>query len=280
MSTDIVKQPAAPPRSWRGDVEKSAASMLVSMVGEERAREAAGRVALAFDVARRAAKDPAALESCSPASVGACIAASALTQLYPGGPSPEVYLVPRQGALQWSLTHVGMGRLAARQGYHLSAVPVHIADRLVVRLGQVVEHEQDPRQSPASLADLQGVAVVLRRISDGVTLSTAWVPLGVIEARRKAKGAGPVWNQWPVEMALKTAIRYVYARGGLPLTGDDWRAAVAADAEPEVVDVVSAPTNARRALGLSAPVVEVEPEPEPATEEPTPEDTAAPGWEE
>jgi 2-isopropylmalate synthase len=35
---------------------------------------------------------------------------------------------------------------------------------------------------------------------------------------------------------------------------------------------------ARRALGLSAPVVEVEPEPEP-TEEPTP-DTAAPGWEE
>jgi recombinational DNA repair protein RecT len=231
MSTEVQK-----PRSFRENVTIDALAILADMYGVERAKVAAGRLALSFDAAVRTAKDPQALLDCSPASVRACITTSAITQLYPGGPSPDVYLVPRMKVLQWSLTHVGMAKLAARQGYALIVVPVHVDDKVKVEFGEAVAHEQDPRRTPRSLDELAGVIVVLRRIADGAVISRPFISQAIIQTRAKAKGAGPVWNQWPVEMALKTAIRYSYARGMLPLTGEDWQAAMMGD-EPEVIDV-------------------------------------------
>lgn len=239
-----MSEPKKPPATFRDRVAVDAAHALRAVVGEDRARESAGRLALAFDAALRSAADPKALLACSPASVGNCIAMSAITQLYPGGPSPDVYLVPRNGVLSWSLTHVGMAKLAARQGLALLPVPVHREDHLVVGYGEAVEHRQDRRRSPSSLADLDGVIVVLRRVSDGVILARPYIAGDVIQARRSASSYGKVWQAWPVEMAMKTAIKYCYARGMLPITGDDWTAAAAADHEAEMLDVESAPVAA------------------------------------
>lgn len=252
MSTEVTK-----PRSFRESVTIDALAILTGMYGPERAKIAAGRIALAFDVAVRTAKDPKALLDCTLASIRACIANSASTQLYPGGPSPDVYLVPRKGVLGWSLTHVGMAKLAARQGYALIVVPVHNDDKIKLEFGEAVLHEQDPRRSPQVFDDLCGVVVVLRRIEDSRVVGRPFVGVDVLNARRKARGAGPVWNEWPIEMAMGKAVKYAYARGMLPLTGEDWQAAMMAD-DTEIIDVESepatqaAPKSARTKLKLEA----------------------------
>lgn len=262
MSTEVAK-----PRSFRENVTLDAIAILTSMYGPERAKIAAGRLALSFDAAVRTAKDPQALLDCTPASIRACIANSAITQLFPGGPSPDVYLVPRQKVLAWSLTHVGMAKLAARQGYALIVVPVHNDDILKLEFGEATVHEQDPRRSPKSFDDLCGVIVVLRRIEDGRVVGRPFVGVDVIEARRRAKGAGPVWNQWPIEMAMKTAIRYAYARGMLPLTGEDWQSAMIAD-ESEIIDAESTPVEnpAKKSVRAMISDAEVVPPPDLAAE--------------
>ena len=80
-----------PAHQFRNVVESKANDFLQSMVGTENGAAAAGRVALAF---RQAAQTNDRLYSCEPASVAQAVALSAMTGLMPGGPLPDVYLLP------------------------------------------------------------------------------------------------------------------------------------------------------------------------------------------
>lgn len=235
-------------RRIKDDAGSIARAMLADEPPEAVTR-AAGRVARAFYSAVSAAKNPSAWGSVSPQSVAAAVAASVDTELYPGGPMPDVYLVPQSGSLDWRITHRGLATLCRREGYDVRPVPVHEDDHLVIEFGEVTEHRADPRQSPGGMADLFGVIVVVTHAETGQT-TRLWTPLAVIEARRRTSrmsDRGP-WRDWPVEMACKTAILYHASRGSLPVSGQMRRAM-----EAEVIEVVREEPRRR---ALPPPVVE------------------------
>lgn len=211
----------------RQRVTQMASHMLTDLVGEERATEATARVAMAFAAAHRAARNPQDIERCSPESIGAAVAMSALTGLMPGGAMPSVWLVPRGGQLQWMISHRGLLTLCRRAGYQLTAVPVGRDDVVRLEFGEVVEHEQVPGAEPQSLDDLVGVIVSCRRLADGSVLGRYWMPAA--DVRKRASKGGPVWKQWPIEMATKTAIKWACARGYVPIESIELDRALAAD---------------------------------------------------
>ncbi len=237
----------------RSQIEASALSMVMNMLPESKAKAAAAKVGLAFETAKRISKNGEAWKKCTKDSIGACIARSAITGLFPGGPSPAVYLIPRGNELSWEITHIGWGELAKRQGYMLMAIPVYRGEPIRVTDGEAHDHEAAPEGGSENYADLLGVYVIVRRLSDGVTLCRPWVSKAKIDKRKTAKGAGPVWGQWPIEMAQKTAIKYCAARGYLPVSGDEWNTALASG-DDVVIDT--------DATEITDGVVELPPEPE------------------
>ena len=114
-----------PAHQFRSVVESKASDFLQAMVGTEEGSKAAGRVALAF---RQAAQTNDRLYSCDPVSVAQAVALSAMTGLMPGGPLPDVYLLPRGKILQWQVSHRGFAKLAARSGVRLRTKAVFESD--------------------------------------------------------------------------------------------------------------------------------------------------------
>eukprot|EP00914_Ancora_sagittata_P018314 GHVO01036193.1.p1 GENE.GHVO01036193.1~~GHVO01036193.1.p1 ORF type:complete len:199 (+),score=19.45 GHVO01036193.1:282-878(+) len=129
MSNELQQRRTAPP-TLRARVQGMANAMLVDMVGETKAAEAGARTALAFAAAHRAAKDPSQIERCSPESIAACVATSALTGLMPGGPNPLCWLIPKGGQLTWMPSHRGLTVLAQRAGYQIVPVAVGPCDAM------------------------------------------------------------------------------------------------------------------------------------------------------
>lgn len=217
MSDITVHQPK-PATQYRDDVTKIASAMLTDMVGEERLRQATGRMALAF---RQAAIAAPALYVSSRDSVAQAIAMSALTGLMPGGPMPDVYLLPQKEAgvdtVQWFLSWRGMKRLIERAGARIRSVAVFGGEPFAYAEGLTPTLEHEVRLDvDRSFNNLVAVYVVVTH-SDG---HKDFAVLGKKEIlTRKAKSRsgdrGP-WGSWPVEMALKTGLRYAIARGIAP----------------------------------------------------------------
>jgi len=226
-------EPRPPAVQYRTTVERVALDYLGQRLGTEEGRQQAARFALAFAGAARSAKDPESYYRCAPASIAAAVALSMETGLMPGGAMPAVWLIPRAGELQWMPSHRGLIQLAQSAGYQVRAVPVGHKDSIRIEGGEVVDLVQDPDAWPAGLAELRGVAVYVTRLADGSRFAAAWVPHAAIVQRSRVKGAGPVWRDWPVEMAIKSAIRFVFARGYVPCESIALDVALRADAYEE-----------------------------------------------
>lgn len=254
MSTAIAA------RSFGGRVAKLAQSYLSEIATGDQARHAAGRLALAL---RHAAAVNERIYECDPASVAEAVAMSALTGLMPGGPVPDVHLIPRRirgvQRLQWQISFRGLRRLVERAGYRLTAVPVGVADKFVLRRGldRVLEHEPDIDNPPTTWDELRGVYVVAHDGQERL-IDFEWMPKKLIETRRarsdawqrgQSGGSSP-WASWPVEMAIKTAILYAVRRGLVGLD-DVGKVAMQADGEQDaIVDVeTEAVTPAPRPAG-------------------------------
>lgn len=252
-----------PEQEFFGRVSAMANRQLSAILGSDKGKQAAYKIAMAMLSAMRTSKTPRTFLDVTETSIADCIATSYETGLHPGGPNAVVYLVPqapRQGAqpeLQWRITHRGLAILAARAGFGILAVPVSKTDRLVVSFGEAIEHESDPAAWPETLADLQGCILVVRRISDGIVIARPWMPLAAIDQRRKKARDQNVWNEWPIEQAQKTVIKWAFARGYVPVDSIELREALSADTKGEIIDVAAqtmgtqpAPGNGREALGL------------------------------
>lgn len=249
-------------QAWAQRIQQTAQRQLAARLGTEEGKRAAQSVVMAYLAAMTSARDPSAYLACSDASVAACVATSIDTGLHPGGPNPTVYLVPQasrrgeQPQLQWRITHRGLAILAARAGYAISAPAVGISDRVKVSLGEVIEHEADPAAWPESMGDLLGCALVVRRLDDGIVLCRAWLPrAAILQRRAKARDKG-IWDEWPLEQAWKTTIKWGAARGLIPMDSPEMRAALAADARGDIEQSEPAPVVRPRgmaALGLSGP---------------------------
>lgn len=247
------------PRSFRTLVERVALQSLTQQLGTDAGKRAALRFGLAFATAARIAKQPESFYNCSEGSIATCVALSIETGLMPGGALPAVWLIPRGGELQWMPSHRGLIQLAQSAGYQVRAIPVTSEDTIRIEFGEIVELVQDPDQWPTSLEELRGIAIFATRIADGARFGSAWVPAAVLRKRATMKQAGPVWREWPIEMAIKSALRFVFARGYIPVENVELDAALAnermIEAESEVVErqAPSRPITGRSALGLSDP---------------------------
>jgi recombinational DNA repair protein RecT len=239
-------------------VQATALKQLQAILGTEDGKKAAHSITMAMLSAMRTSRDPSAFLEVTEASIADCVATSYETGLHPGGPNPVVYLVPqapRKGAqpeLQWRITHRGLAILAARAGYGVLAVPVSTNDLIEVEFGEVTRHRADPAAWPNSLDEILGCILVVRRISDGVTIARAWMPVQAI-IKRKAKGrGGDVWAEWPIEQAQKTVIKWAFARGYVPLDSPEMRAAMEADSRGEVIDTTATTMETTPAGGAGA----------------------------
>jgi len=208
-----------PAHQFRNVVEAKASDFLQAMVGTEEGAKAAGRVALAF---RQAAQTNDRLYGCDPVSVAQAVALSAMTGLMPGGPLPDVYLLPRGKSLQWQVSHRGFSKLAARSGVRLRTKAVFESDTFNVIEGTdpSLEHVPDlnAQQSWETLIAVYVVAHYKDGSKDFVVIRKADIEKrrANSDAYKRNKNQSP-WGQWPIEMALKTGLRYAFARGIVPM---------------------------------------------------------------
>lgn len=229
---------------------------------------------------RDAAMRNSSMLQVSPASVLKAAMVCARMGLYPGGPSPDVYLVPRnmktsQGwvkEVQAQASWRGVKKLVERNGVRsLRVRPVFKGEPFVVRdgtSGAYLEHEQ-LYDIPRGWDNLVAV-YVLGRMPNGEVLHHVIGKDNVLRHRnssdsykRGQKGKGP-WAEHPVQMALKTAIHDAVARGTFPLLDAQYEAALLGEVQnvPEVAprrDVTPPPARRPSSLGIAMDVLEVSP---------------------
>ncbi len=204
-------------------------------------------------IERAAAKNKKILQ-CQPSSIIQCAIQCATTGLYPGGTMPDCYLIPRGNVLTVMFSYRGMGKAAERSGCKsIRARPVFEGEtfRAVEDMdGGNLTHEVSLTVD-RTFENLLGVYVIGKK-PDG---TTAWTLLNKsqILKRRDAAGGGRSgpWKSWPLEMALKTALRWAYERGVFPLAEEFDAVMADADAIPEV--------RRRNAPALSPSVIDVQP---------------------
>lgn len=249
---------AKQPRNFRERCYAISYPMLMSLVGEERAKEATGRVSAALATVREAAKDPTSFDKCTVESIGQVIAISALTGIYPGtGAAALAYAIPRSPRkgedpqLTYQLSHRGLNALANRAGSQMVPIPISFSDEIeTTESGDVVIKKMDLDNPPTTEAELRGVIVHVKRLDTGACICSAWVPKKLIDQRRDtsdsfryaekpgnewAKASSP-WHAWPVPQAMKTAMHYVISRGLCVIDDTEAQRALAADVQSDIID--------------------------------------------
>lgn len=192
------------------------------------------RVAFSADAQR-------ALQECTPDSVARAIVLSALSGLFPGGPRPDVWLIPRRNKhrgnameANWQMSYRGYIRLARRAGWELEPVLVFEGERFKIREGDNpgVEHDRD-LDLPATWETLRYGYIRIFPAGQRQQARIAYLNKAEIQKRRnKAQDQG-IWNEWPLEMALKTLCNYAGAREYFP-TDDPARYAMESSEQAEI----------------------------------------------
>lgn len=192
------------------------------------------RVAFSADAQR-------ALQDCSPESVARAIVLSAMSGLFPGGPRPDVWLIPRRNkhknnALEcnWQMAYRGYIRLARRAGWELEPVLVFEGERFKIREGDNpgVEHERD-LDMPATWETLRYGYIRIFPTGQRAQARIAYLNKAEIQKRRNKAQDQSIWNEWPLEMALKTLCNYAGNREYFP-TDDPARYAMEASEQAEI----------------------------------------------
>jgi|TARA_R100000084_G_scaffold109356_1_gene75937 phage RecT family recombinase len=238
-------------REMHGFLRSHEAHLRDSFLGNDAQEVARGVQAVITGIRDAAMRNPSILQV-SPASVLKAGMVCARMGLFPGGPSPDVYLVPRnmktsQGwvkEVQAQTSWRGVKKLVERNGVRsLRVRPVFRGEPFVVKdgtNGAYLEHEQlfdIPRDWDSLVA-----CYVLGRIR-GEVIHHVIGKDNIIRHRdssdsykRGSKSKGP-WVEHPVQMAMKTAIHDAVARGTFPLLDAQYEAALLGEVE-EVPNVI------------------------------------------
>lgn len=255
MSNEIERRQPTPEQQFGGMVEAIANKEVGRLFAGPDGQAAVAAVALAFRAAVQQAEKPDALMRCSPVSIASCMINSARTRLLPGGPNPPVYLVPKGGVLGWWLNHRGIVELAERAGTSLECKPVFSFDTFDYSYGLNPNLVHRPGKGTKGWDTLTHVYVIIRdgnrRYRDMLVMDR-----DEIEKRRKCAQFDSVWQKWPIEQAMKTAMKYSAARG-MYVMGEDLRAAMEADEDSrQIIDAETRPVAApARQIAASAATV-------------------------
>lgn len=200
--------------------------------GELKRARARLRVALSEDSQGK-------LRECTADSVAKAIVLSALSGLFPGGPSPDVDLIPRKNrhrgnALEcnWQITFRGYIRLARRVAWDLEPVLVFAGDEFDYEEGSEPRVRHKPNLDTPQTWETLRLGYVRVFPGDRKYTKLALLTKDRIAQRRARAQDDGIWKQWPLEMALKTLCHYAGAREMFPCD-DPTRYAIAADVEAE-----------------------------------------------
>lgn len=256
--------------------DETRASMPVSISPEDLAR-AWDRLVSAY---KASAIRDASIYECDPRSVARALVLSALTGLYPDGVQPEVYLIPRRnkGALElnWQPSFRGLRKLARRAGYSIRAVPVFAGDSFSYELGLAPKLQHIPDlAAQRTWETLVAVYVVIREIGEP-TIFEVMPKADIAKRRQKSASRGGPWSDWPIEMAMKTAVVYAISRHVTLDAEDDrrWTLREAATAGEDFAEDPPQPASERTSIAslddrldelLGTPPIDVEAE-EPSSE--------------
>jgi hypothetical protein len=261
--------PADPVKVWKTAISEDVRRAVGSMLTGDRAKDVAGRVMIALEQARTTTPT---IINCTPDSVKRALALMILTDTRPGGAAPKLYLIPKRNKneleLQAWFSHRALIDFAHRAGWVVSTALVSHQDSLIVADGEVHHTVTDPDNPPTKYEDLRGVVVYAWPSGDKSSKVSRYVPKATIDARRavsdSAKSSFSPWNNWPVEMAEKTALKYCVGRGTFPVddaanyTGDVGEPAAgpfAATAAPQPTPAaLSAPSTGTGLDGLASVV--------------------------
>ena len=200
------------------------------VVGNESLTEARRHLWLAFG---RGSPD---LFKCSDQSIAYAIALSAMSGLYPGGPRPDVWLIPRYSnaakclECNWQISSRGYQRMAATAHYRTRAYVVHDHDKFEIAQGSAPAILHEPHMGKAGTWDTIMCAYITVVDTDG-RMEFAVLRKDQIEKRRAKAQHDGIWTEWPEEQTLKTMHAYAGAREMWPTDGAA-RHAMAADQQP------------------------------------------------
>lgn len=187
---------------------------------EARQKEALLRCAAAFESAANS-KNGGKILSCSVESIIKAVLFCAMSDLYPGGLQPKIWLIPYKSSLEAQVSFHGLRTVALRSGNsNIRARAVFEGEHFEVTDGTEGERFRHERYKPGverSWEKLIAVYCVGNR-PDG-TVGFEFLDRAEILKRRdasKAKNNGP-WVEWPTQMALKTGVRYAINRGTFPI---------------------------------------------------------------
>lgn len=255
----------SPAANFRRQTTTIASSMLNDWVGPERAKEAAGRLAVALSAAAASAKNPQDFYDCTPQSVAAVIAISALTGIHVGtGAASLAYAIPRRARkgeppqLQYQLSHRGINALAGRADRVMIPIPIGKNDKIEIDdSGDVTIVSRDFDNPPTNEHELRGIVLVVKIASTGSIIMRQWVAQKIINERRAvsdsfqfaekndwAQKTDP-WHRWYVEQAMKTAMHYGISRGWCVIDDTEAVRALAADAASDIPALEHAPAGSR-----------------------------------
>lgn len=175
------------------------------------------------------------LREADPESIYLALLACAVCGLEPGALKGEAYLVPFSGRAQFMAGYRGLIKMAKRSGevHGISANVVHERDVCELDLGS------EPRLVHRPAFGDRGVVIGAYAVAKMATGNPEieWLALEDIERIRnvaESRSKSPAWQQWPEEMAKKSAIRRLSKR--LPLGHDYIISAAIENAQEETGD--------------------------------------------
>lgn len=182
-----------------------------------------------------------ALQECSPESVARAIVMSAMSGLYPGGPRPDVWLIPRRNKhkgnaleAQWQMSFRGYIRLARRAGWELEPVLVFEGEVFEIEEGDKpgIKHVRN-LDLPKTWESLRYAYIRVYPVGQREQARYAYLTKAEILKRRSKAQDPSIWNEWPLEMTYKTMCHYAGNRELFP-TDDPTRYAMEASEQAEI----------------------------------------------
>lgn len=260
---------------YQGFVDRVTTQVVAALpisVRDEDLKRARARFRVAFS-----SNAQGSLSHCTHESIGRAIVLSAMSGLYPGGPRPDVWLIPRKNQCNWQMSYRGYIRLARRAGWELEPVLVFEGEEFEVIEGSepTIIHKRRLEIEPT----WEGLRFGYVRVFPSghrEQARYAYLTKKQIQDRRAKAESQAVWNAWPLEMTYKTLCAYAGAREIFP-TDDPMRYAMEESEQSEiggnVTTVELAPGQSKTAAlveRITAPqrAAEEDPQPEPPEEVP------------
>lgn len=239
LGTQVAKKPDDPKAIYTAFVDRLTTQVIGAMpisVPEEDLKRARARFRVTFsaDAQRQ-------LMSCTADSVGRAILLSAMSGLYPGGPRPDVWLIPRKNKhnndaleVNWQMGYRGYIRLARRAGWDIEPVVVYHGEKFSITEGDAPRliHEVDP-DCEHTWDSMRGVYCRVFQIGKKEEMKFAYLSKAEVLKRRNKAQDQNVWNDWPIEQTYKTICSYAGAREMFPCD-DPSRYAMVASEQAEI----------------------------------------------